>query len=99
MADPLYDRLADIFNLIGFGSHKSPELENLLKTLFNEEEARAAGHCPDRSVVVGRSISQPDGFCDAASGRPLRGAGQARQEPRWSVLEHLGQAVRCCPPG
>jgi ferredoxin len=38
----LYDHLADLFNQIGFGSRKSPELEALLKTLFNEEEARAA---------------------------------------------------------
>ena len=42
MADELYDRLADIFNMIGFGSSKSPELEALLKSLFNEEEARLA---------------------------------------------------------
>jgi Na+-translocating ferredoxin:NAD+ oxidoreductase subunit B len=42
MPDVLYDRLADIFNMIGFGSRKSPELENLLKSLFNEEEARLA---------------------------------------------------------
>jgi len=42
MADELYDRLADIFNMIGYGSHKSPELEALLKSLFNQEEARLA---------------------------------------------------------
>jgi ferredoxin/DNA-binding MarR family transcriptional regulator len=38
----LYDQLADRFNQIGFGSRKCPELEALLKALFNEEEARAA---------------------------------------------------------
>jgi NAD-dependent dihydropyrimidine dehydrogenase PreA subunit/DNA-binding MarR family transcriptional regulator len=42
MADKLYDQLADLYNQIGYGSHKSPELEALLKALFNEEEARAA---------------------------------------------------------
>ncbi len=42
MADELYDRLADIFNMIGYGSRKSPELEALLKSLFNQEEARLA---------------------------------------------------------
>ena len=42
MAEELYDRLADIFNMIGFGSSKSPELETLLKSLFSEEEARLA---------------------------------------------------------
>jgi len=42
MAGELYDRLADLFNQIGYGSRKSPELEALLKALFNEEEARAA---------------------------------------------------------
>jgi Na+-translocating ferredoxin:NAD+ oxidoreductase subunit B len=42
MPDALYDRLADIFNMIGFGSRKSPELEALLKSLFNEEEANLA---------------------------------------------------------
>jgi len=42
MADELYDRLADIFNLIGYGSRRSPELESLLKSLFTEEEARLA---------------------------------------------------------
>ncbi|MDD5167764.1 MAG: hypothetical protein PHN75_03025 [Syntrophales bacterium] len=40
--EQLYDRLADLFNLIGFGSHRSPELEALLKALFTEEEARLA---------------------------------------------------------
>ncbi len=44
MPDELYDQLADIFNLIGFGSRKSPELANLLKALFKEEEARLALH-------------------------------------------------------
>jgi electron transport complex protein RnfB len=44
MADELYDRLADIFNLIGYGSHRSPELEALLKSLFTEEEAHLAVH-------------------------------------------------------
>ena len=42
MADALYDRLADIFNLIGYGSRRSPELEALLKALFTEEEAQLA---------------------------------------------------------
>ena len=42
MADALYDRLADIFNMIGYGSRKSPELEALLKSLFNQEEANLA---------------------------------------------------------
>lgn len=42
MTDELYDRLADIFNLIGYGSRRSPELEALLKALFTEEEARLA---------------------------------------------------------
>lgn len=44
MADELYDQLADIFNLIGYGSRRSPELESLLKALFTEEEARLAVH-------------------------------------------------------
>jgi NAD-dependent dihydropyrimidine dehydrogenase PreA subunit len=42
MADELYDQLADIFNMIGFGSNKSPELEALLKSLFTVEEAEIA---------------------------------------------------------
>ena len=42
MADELYDRLADIFNLIGYGSRRSPELEALLKSLFTQEEAHLA---------------------------------------------------------
>jgi len=42
MADELYDRLSDIFNLIGFGSRRSPELEALLKALFTGEEAELA---------------------------------------------------------
>ena len=44
MSDELYDRLADIFNMIGYGSRKSPELKNLLKSLFNEEEANLAAN-------------------------------------------------------
>lgn len=42
MVDELYDQLADIFNLIGYGSRRSPELEALLNALFTEEEARLA---------------------------------------------------------
>ena len=42
MTDELYDRLADIFNMIGYGSNKSPELIALLKSLFNEEEVLVA---------------------------------------------------------
>jgi electron transport complex protein RnfB len=42
MSDELYDRLADLFNRIGFGSSKSPELEALLKSLYKEDEARVA---------------------------------------------------------
>lgn len=44
MADELFDRLADIFNLIGYGSRRSPELEALLKSLFTREEAHLAVH-------------------------------------------------------
>ena len=42
MSDELYEKLADIFIQIGFGGRKSPELDALLKSLFNEEEARVA---------------------------------------------------------
>ena len=42
MSDELYDRLSDIFNLIGYGSRRSPELEALLKSLFTREEATLA---------------------------------------------------------
>jgi Pyruvate/2-oxoacid:ferredoxin oxidoreductase delta subunit len=38
----LYDQLADLFNQIGYGSRRSPELEVLLRALFTEEQARAA---------------------------------------------------------
>jgi ferredoxin/DNA-binding MarR family transcriptional regulator len=54
MADELYDRLADIFNLIGYGSHRIPELESLLKALFTEEEARLA-------VNLSAMIPEPPG--------------------------------------
>lgn len=42
MSEELYDKLADIFNQIGFGSRKSPELNALLKSLFSEKEAHIA---------------------------------------------------------
>jgi ferredoxin/DNA-binding MarR family transcriptional regulator len=42
MSEDLYDKLADIFNLIGYGSRKSPELKTLLQSLFNEEEVLLA---------------------------------------------------------
>lgn len=42
MSDELYNRLSDIFNMIGFGSRRSPELEALLKALFTREEAELA---------------------------------------------------------
>lgn len=42
MPDELYDQLSDLFNRIGFGGRKGPEMEALLKSLFNEEEARTA---------------------------------------------------------
>jgi H+/Na+-translocating ferredoxin:NAD+ oxidoreductase subunit B len=65
MPDELYDRLADIFNLIGFGSRKSPELEALLKSLFNNEEARLAVHLSPMTpespaTLAGRIGEDPD---------------------------------------
>ncbi len=42
MSDELYERLAELFDRIGYGSRKSPELRALLKSLFTEEEARIA---------------------------------------------------------
>ncbi|MBW2062060.1 MAG: 4Fe-4S binding protein [Deltaproteobacteria bacterium] len=38
----LYENLAELFNRIGFGSRHCPELDALLRSLFTEEEARAA---------------------------------------------------------
>jgi Na+-translocating ferredoxin:NAD+ oxidoreductase subunit B len=42
MEQDVYDQLADIFNMIGYGSHKSSEFTALLKALFNEKEAKLA---------------------------------------------------------
>ena len=60
MPDALYDRLADIFNMIGFGSRKSPELRDLLKSLFNEEEANLAVNlspmAPESPVMLAERI-------------------------------------------
>jgi len=62
MIDELYDRLADIFNIIGFGSRKSPELETLLKSLFNQEEARLAVNlspmAPEAPAILADRIGQ-----------------------------------------
>jgi ferredoxin/DNA-binding MarR family transcriptional regulator len=71
MADPLYDRLADIFNLIGFGSHKSPELENLLKALFNEEEARLAVHLSPMAPEPPSEVAKRVGMDPARAARVL----------------------------
>ncbi len=40
MGEQLYQKLAELFNRIGYGSRYCPELEALLKYLFSEEEAR-----------------------------------------------------------
>jgi len=62
MGDALYGQLADLFNRIGFGSRKSPELEALLKSLFNEEEAGAALHlsplAPEPPARVAERLGQ-----------------------------------------
>jgi ferredoxin/DNA-binding MarR family transcriptional regulator len=58
MTDKLYDELADRFNQIGFGSRKSPELEALLKSLFNEEEARAALNLSPMSPEPPSSVAE-----------------------------------------
>jgi NAD-dependent dihydropyrimidine dehydrogenase PreA subunit len=42
MSDELYDQLSDLFNKIGYGGRKGPEMRALLKSLFNEDEARTA---------------------------------------------------------
>jgi len=42
MSDELYDQLSDLFNKIGFGGRKGPEMNALLKSLFNENEAATA---------------------------------------------------------
>jgi len=42
MSDELYDQLSDLFNKIGYGGRKGPEMIALLKSLFNKEEARTA---------------------------------------------------------
>jgi electron transport complex protein RnfB len=62
MTEELYDRLADIFNMIGFGSSKSPELIALLKSLFNGEEVRVAVNlspmAPEPPATVAGRISE-----------------------------------------
>jgi len=42
MSDELYEQLSDLFNKIGFGGRKGPEMIALLKSLFAEDEARTA---------------------------------------------------------
>jgi len=39
MSDELYDQLSDLFNKIGYGGRKGPEMIALLKALFNGDEA------------------------------------------------------------
>lgn len=62
MSDELYDQLADLFNQIGYGSRKAPELKALLKELFNEEEARAALNTsplsPESPATVAEKIGE-----------------------------------------
>jgi len=40
MTEQLYEQLGDLFNQIGFGSRSCPELYDLLRYLFTEDEAR-----------------------------------------------------------
>ena len=61
----LYEKLAEIFNQIGFGNRISPELINLLKALFNEEEAQVAVNLspfvPEPSSEVAKRMNEaPD---------------------------------------
>lgn len=95
MADPLYDRLADIFNLIGFGSHKSPELETLLKALFNEEEARLAVHlsplAPEPPQALAERINadpqRTSEVLDRMADKGLIYATLKNGEPRYKLIQ------------
>ena len=69
MPDALYDRLADIFNMIGFGSRKSPELEALLKSLFNEEEANLAVNLSPMAPEAPSQAGRTD-WCRPGPGGP-----------------------------
>ena len=44
MSEELYDKLSDLFNSIGHGGRKGPEMVALLKALFTEDEAGTALH-------------------------------------------------------
>jgi Na+-translocating ferredoxin:NAD+ oxidoreductase subunit B len=65
MEQDVYDRLADIFNMIGYGSHKSPEFTALLKALFNEKEARTAVNlspmAPEHPAKVAQRLGEDPG--------------------------------------
>ena len=62
MPDELYDQLSDLYNSIGYGGRKGPEMIALLKALFNEDEAGTALHlspfAPEPPANVARRLGE-----------------------------------------
>ena len=91
----LYDKLADLFNQIGFGSRKSPELIALLKSLFNPEEAEIALNlspfAPESPVdVAGRMGKDPDriaGMLDQMADKGLIYASRRAGQDRFKTIQ------------
>ena len=65
----VYDKLADIFNQIGFTRHITPELLNLLQALFNETEAEIAVNlspfAPEPAAEVAKKMNRNKGEIEA----------------------------------
>ena len=69
MSDELYEQLSDLFNRIGFGGRKGPDMIALLRSLFAEDEARTALNlspfAPEAPVKVAERIGEdPDALAE-----------------------------------
>ena len=96
MTDELYDKLADIFNMIGYGSNKSPELIALLKSLFNEDEVLVAVNlspmAPEPPAKVAERIGKDPGkIADTLDGMADKGLiySSIRNGEKWYKIIQL----------
>jgi hypothetical protein len=95
MSDELYDQLSDLFNKIGFGGRKGPEMNALLQSLFNEDEAATALNlspfAPEPPASVAERMGEdPDilaGRLDEMADKGLIYASSRGAEKRYKTIQ------------
>ncbi|MBW1710472.1 MAG: 4Fe-4S binding protein, partial [Deltaproteobacteria bacterium] len=93
--EQLYEKLAELFNKIGYGSRYCPELEALLKSLFNEEEARLALNlsplAPEPPATLAERLGEePDRIAEILNDMADKGliyCSQRGEEKRYKTIQ------------